>query len=73
MELGAIDNDTTMSTNANTDKHEEEEIDPVWLSSRTARQIYGLCQVEKVSIRYHHPFPTHKTIAKENDLLTVDG
>lgn len=28
--------------------NEAEEIDPVWLSSRTARQIYALCQVEKV-------------------------
>lgn len=52
------DNDTTMTTNANADKPEEEEIDPIWLSSRTARQIYGLCQVEKVSIRHHHPSPS---------------
>jgi hypothetical protein len=28
--------------------------DDIWLSSRTARQIYGLCQVERVSTR-HHP------------------
>ena len=68
MDVGAVDNDTTMSTNANPDKPEEEEIDPIWLSSRTARQIYGLCQVEKVSIRYHHP-----TNAKEIAPLTVDG
>lgn len=32
---------------------EEEEVDPIWLSSRTARQIYGLCQVEKVGTRHH--------------------
>ena len=46
-------NDATMTTNAN--QPEEEDIDPIWLSSRTARQIYGLSQVEKVSIRYHPP------------------
>jgi len=45
-----LDNDPAISTDANPDKPEEEEIDPIWLSSRTARQIYGLCQVEKVSI-----------------------
>ena len=67
------DNDITMATNTNENKPEEDDIDPIWLSSRTARQVYGLCQVEKVSIRYHHPFPMHKTIAKEIDLLTVDG
>lgn len=40
------------NTNTGAIPQEEEVIDPIWLSSRTARQIYGLCQVEKVSIRY---------------------
>ena len=35
-------------TNASANPPDEGEIDPIWLSSRTARQIYGLCQVEKV-------------------------
>ena len=59
MDLACVDTDTAMSTNVNPDKIEEEEIDPIWLSSRTARQIYGLCQVEKVSIRYHHNPPPY--------------
>ena len=46
----ATDKDVTMTTNTHS-KSEEEDIDPIWLSSRTARQIYGLCQVEKVSPR----------------------
>ena len=73
MDLGAADNDTTMSTTAIPDKPVEEEIDPIWLSSRTARQIYGLCQVEKVSIRYHRLRPTHKTKAKEIVPVAADG
>lgn len=65
------DNDITMATNTNENKPEEDDIDPIWLSSRTARQIYGLCQVEKVSIRYHHPSPytRYEKIARR---LTVD-
>lgn len=51
-------NDTVMTTNTNANQSGEEDVDPIWLSSRTARQIYGLCQVEKVSIR-HHPSAPH--------------
>lgn len=49
-----INGGSAPSNNTNTGAilQEEEVIDPIWLSSRTARQIYGLCQVEKVSIRY---------------------
>ncbi|KAF9786667.1 hypothetical protein BJ322DRAFT_1099164 [Thelephora terrestris] len=48
----------TNNTNTNVSPQEEEEdIDPIWLSSRTARQIYGLCQVEKVSARYNAAAP----------------
>ena len=43
----------TDGTNARGSPQEDEDIDPIWLSSRTARQIYGLCQVEKVSAGYH--------------------
>lgn len=46
----AISDDVAMATNAS---KPEEDVDPIWLSSRTARQIYGLCQVEKVSLRVH--------------------
>jgi hypothetical protein len=46
------------NANANvTPQEEEEDIDQIWLSSRTARQIYGLCQVEKVSARYNAAAP----------------
>ena len=38
----------TNDTNASVNSLEGEDVDPIWLSSRTARQIYGLCQVEKV-------------------------
>jgi len=37
----------TDGATARANPQEEEEVDPIWLSSRTARQIYGLCQVEK--------------------------
>ena len=46
---GSLLNDETVLTNNNANVPEEEDVDPIWLSSRTARQIYGLCQVEKVS------------------------
>ena len=65
------DNDVAMTTNPNASKSEEEDIDPIWLSSRTARQIYGLCQVEKVSIRYHNPTPLTKS-QKNLRRLTAD-
>ena len=44
-----LDNNPTIFTPINASRPEGEDIDPIWLSSRTARQIYGLCQVEKVS------------------------
>lgn len=40
----------TEDTNASMNAPEEED---VWLSSRTARQIYGLCLVERVSTKHH--------------------
>ena len=43
----------THDANASRSSLEEEDVDPIWLSSRTARQIYGLCQVERVSAIYH--------------------
>jgi hypothetical protein len=61
-------NGTNASTDMNASQPGEEEIDPIWLSSRTARQIYGLCQVEKVSIRYHPP-ASH---TKRNASFTAD-
>lgn len=33
----------------------EPEIDPIWLSSRTARQIYALGEVDKVGFYYFLP------------------
>lgn len=64
----------TVSTNMNASQQEEEDIDPIWLSSRTARQIYGLCQVEKVSIRYHpSTFHMHIEQTEGNAFLTADG
>ena len=30
----------------------EKDLDPIWLSSRTARQIYALGEVEKVRVKY---------------------
>jgi len=60
-----IDSSHTSFSNVNANRPEEEDIDPIWLSSRTARQIYGLCQVEKVSIRYH---PT-RTQNEQTDIL----
>ena len=41
-----------------------EDMDPIWMSSRTARQIYAPGEVEKVSIAYcfsHIPAPTTRT------------
>ena len=65
----------TTDTNANANPSEEEDIDPVWLSSRTARQIYSLCQVEKVSAKHNatlHLFHTHYNIKIQNTPFTVD-
>lgn len=71
----ALTNGSIASTNMNTSQPEDEDIDPIWLSSRTARQIYGLCQVEKVSIRYRPSAPTRtqNRQTKGSASLTVDG
>ena len=51
----------TNDTNVNANPPKEENIDPVWLSSRTARQIHSLCQVEKVSANHHAVERKNKT------------
>ncbi|KAF9654195.1 hypothetical protein BDM02DRAFT_3085988 [Thelephora ganbajun] len=54
MANGGSTTTSNATTTASTANHPEgEDIDPIWLSSRTARQIYDLCQVEKVSIKEH--------------------
>ncbi|KAI0830770.1 hypothetical protein BC628DRAFT_1416278 [Trametes gibbosa] len=38
---------STNSTQTRSDPANEQEVDPIWMSSRTARQIYALGEVEK--------------------------
>ena len=68
----ALTNGSIASTNVNPSQPEDEDIDPIWLSSRTARQIYGLCQVEKVSIRYRPP-ASHTHTKRTNKRKCVLG
>ena len=51
----------TNDTNANANPPKEEDIDPVWFSSRKARQINNLCQVEKVGSNHHAVERKNKT------------
>jgi hypothetical protein len=48
--------DTTMTSNHDSlaeNPSDAHEIDPIWTSSRTARQIYALGEVEKVCLSLH--------------------
>jgi len=46
------------------DEQDPSEIDPIWTSSRTARQIYALGEVEKVS-------PSHTAAQHTSPPLTL--
>lgn len=42
--------DTSGNASTAVDEQTEVEVDPIWVSSRTARQIYALGEVEKVRV-----------------------
>lgn len=48
------------------DEQDPSEIDPIWTSSRTARQIYALGEVEKVSPSHTYVPPAHTLLLGHN-------